>query len=136
MRSIEDFAGVWYIRWVAGQGPLGVQPGWQVVIGKGDGGGPGGESGVGFAVFQPGENGWHPVHSSDESHPLVLVDGQLRWDGTNADGSPVRFYISIAEARSRDEGTTFSLYGTTLLGDPDQVAVWGANDGPPPDPDA
>lgn len=130
MRSIEDFAGVWYIQWVAGQGPLGVQSGWQIVIGKES------ENGVHFALLKPEGNGWHTVSSSNETHPLVLVDGQLRWDGKNADGTPVRFYISIAEAVTRDEGKSFSLYGTTLLGDPDQVAVWGANDVPPPDPEA
>ena len=130
-RSIEDFAGVWYIQWVAGKGPLGVQSGWQIVIG-----GAGGEDGVRFALLRPEGKGWQMVSSSDESHPLVLVDGQLRWDGTNADGTPVRFYISIAEAATRDGGKSFSLYGTTLLGDPDQVAVWGANDVPPPDPEA
>lgn len=130
-RSIEDFAGVWYIQWVAGQGPLGVQSGWQIVIG-----GAGGEDGVRFALLRPEGNGWQTVSSSDESHPLVLVDGQLRWDGTTSEGTPVRFYISMAEAVTRDGGTSISLYGTTLLGDPDQVAVWGANDGPPPDPEA
>ena len=130
IRTIEDFAGVWYIRWVAGQGPLGVESGWQLVITK-----EGGESGIGFALLSPGENGWSPVLSSEESHPLVLVDGQLRWLGEDDSGTPVRMYISVAEAVTRDGGRSVSLYGTTLLGDPDQVAVWGANDGPPPDPE-
>lgn len=128
--SMEGFSGTWYIHWVAGQGPLGVQAGWQIVIDPEEG-----ENAARFALLKPGENGWHPVASSDSDHPLLLINGQLRWDGTTSDGTPLRFYISTAEATTRDGKTSVSLYGTTLLGDPDQVAVWGANDGPPPDPE-
>jgi hypothetical protein len=115
--------------------------GWKIAIGTGDLGtktpyvGEDGNVCTGFAIYEPtGEEAWDVYLTSDDRHPLVLIDGQLRWDGLGSDGKPLRIYLSVAEGVSQN-GPFVSLYGSTLRGDPDQVAVWGANDSPPkPDP--
>ena len=85
---------------------------------------------MGFVIYEADRK---PIFTSDEYGPLVLVDGSLRWIGTKGTNSILkRIYVSLAESVSQDDKISFSLYGTTLHGDPEQVAVWGANDGPPP----
>jgi hypothetical protein len=132
--NINRFRGEWHIWWVQGFEPVLEQTG-RIVIGAEGAQEPflsdDGEVCVGFAIYEPDGTLYA---SSDEWGPLVLIDGQLRWDGTGKDGLPLRIYISVAEGVSK-AGPFVSLYGSTLRGDPDQVAVWGANDGPPkPDP--
>jgi len=130
--NINRFRGEWHIWWVQGFEPVLEQTG-RIVIGAEGAQEPflsdDGEVCVGFAIYEPDGTLYA---SSDEWGPLALHDGQLRWDGTDKDGHPLRMYMSVAEAVTQDDKTYFSLYGTTLHGDPDQVAVWGANDSPPP----
>ncbi len=141
IRNINDFKGVWHVWWVQGFDPI-LKKAWKIDIGTGAEGtqlpflSELGEVCTGFAVYEViGDGEWQVYTTSNEEGPLVLADGQLRWFGTNADGQPFRTYMSLAEGIS-DQGPFVSMYGSSLLGDPDQVAVWGANDGPPrPDPD-
>ena len=135
--NIGSFKDEWYIWWVDGQTPI-FHRGDKLVIGTGEDGaaapffGPGGEVCVGATILRPdGAGGWQRILSSEGSDPLALTDGNLRWIGIDPEGHPVRIYISVAEAMSRDDQVFRSLYGSTLHGDPDQVAVWGANDTPP-----
>lgn len=138
--NINDFKGEWHIHWITGV-ELVMQWGWKIVIGSGAEGtktpyvGDDGEVCTGFAIYERiGEGEWTLYATSNEWGPFVLKDGQLRWAGNDRDGQPLRIYLSAAEGQSKD-GPFISLYGSTLRGDPDQVAVWGANDGPPkPDP--
>jgi len=137
-RNINRFKGEWHIWWVQGFQPVLKQTG-RICIGTGAEGtaepylSESGEVSTGFAIYEPDGTLYA---SSTEWGPLVMGGGQLRWEGPDKDGLPLRIYISIAEGLSK-EGPFFSLYGSTLRGDPDQVAVWGANDGPPnPDPTA
>lgn len=130
--NINHFVKNWHVWYVTGPNPvlqraytlaIGTEPGTEPVLGSE------GQPSVGFVIFQPDGA---PVFSSQEYGPLVLVEGTLRWIGTGTDSVLKRIYVSLAESVSQDGGISFSLYGTTLHGDPEQVAVWGANDGPPP----
>ncbi|HWM90850.1 MAG TPA: hypothetical protein VN493_08795 [Thermoanaerobaculia bacterium] len=129
--TIDDFVGEWYIRWVDGEDPI-VQKAWRLVLEKPSG------STLQFVLSQPVPGqGWQPVLSSDKNGPLEFVAGSLRWISDPLDTPPedmARMYISVAEGVTWDEAHFRSLYGTTLHGDPEQVAVWGANDVPPPSP--
>jgi hypothetical protein len=134
--NINRFQGEWHIWWVQGFEPVLEQTG-RIAIGTGVDGAQepflsdNGEVCAGFTIYEPDGTLYA---SSDDWGPLVLIDGQLRWEGADKDGQPLRIYISLAEGMSKT-GPFVSLYGSTLRGDPDQVAVWGANDGPPkPDP--
>jgi hypothetical protein len=134
--NINHFKGTWYIHWITGI-ELVLNWGWKIVIGTGEGGtqepyiGDDGYVRTGFVIYEWQEDGSWPLYTSSlEWGPLVLIDGQLRWVGPDTDQQPLRIYISIAEGES-ETGPFVSLYGSTLRGDPDQVAVWGANDGPP-----
>ncbi|MFL6291901.1 MAG: hypothetical protein ACJ759_13490 [Thermoanaerobaculia bacterium] len=131
-RNIKDFVADWHVWYVDGPNPvlqrayrlaIGTEPGTEPFLGEE------GHPSVGFLISQ--EDGT-PVFSSREHGPLVLMDGTLRWVGTGTDTILKRIYVSLAESVSKDDLISYSLYGTTLHGDPEQVAVWGANDGPPP----
>ena len=132
--NIERFRGTWDIAWVDGFSPV-LQRGWKLLLGTGAHGAspPEGDT-IGFALLEPqpqplpdGSTHYTLYASTDQLGPLMLLDGQLRWDGKSKDDIEIRIYISLAET-----ATETWLYGTTLGGDPDQVAVWGANDSPPP----
>jgi hypothetical protein len=138
--NINDFKGEWHIHWITGVDVV-MQWGWKIVIGTGELDTPApyvGEDGnvcTGFVIYERiGDGEWTTYATSNEWDPFVLIDGQLRWAGDDNDGKPLRIYLSVAEGESKD-GPFVSLYGSTLRGDPDQVAVWGANDTPPkPEP--
>ena len=128
-RSINDFIGEWHVSWLDGVNPIidrdskieiGNQPAIQPFLLDG-------EVCVGYAVYLNGQT--QPRLTSAADGPLVLADGNLRWIGQEPDGREVRIYLSVAEAFTQDNGRFLSLYGTTLHGDPEQVAVWGANGG-------
>lgn len=132
-QDINNFVANWIVWYVDGQSPvlkrsyvlaIGTEPGTEPFLG------PEGVPCVGFVIHEADRN---PIFTSEEYGPLVLVDGTLRWIGTKGNNSILkRIYVSLAESVSQDDKVSFSLYGTTLHGDPEQVAVWGANDGPPP----
>lgn len=130
-RNIYDFVKDWSVWYVSGDSSL--APGGRMAIGTEPGTepflGPDGVPRVGFVIYAPDGS---PIFKSEQYGPLVLVDGTLRWVGTETDGITMkRIYVSLAESVSQDDRVSFSVYGTTLEGDPEQVAVWGANDGPP-----
>ena len=137
--NIYHFQGKWHVWWVQGVEPV-LQQSWMLLLGTGHDGAAEpflsseGQASIGFAILEPSaDRGWTTYASSVEKGPLTLYDGQLRWDSEDKNGDPVRIYISVAEAVDRDGKPIYrSIYGTTLHGDPDQVAVWGANDSPPP----
>jgi hypothetical protein len=132
-QDINKFVGNWIVWYVDGQSPvlkraytlaIGTEPGTEPFLGAE------GHPCVGFVIYEADQK---PIFTSEEYGPLVLTDGSLRWMGTKgADSILKRIYISLAESVSKDNLISYSLYGTTLHGDPEQVAVWGANDGPPP----
>ena len=128
-RTIKDFLGDWRVRWVTGV-LLVIEEGCLLHIGP-----PIDDRQVDYVLSTPdGE----PIRTSKEFGPLELVDGSLHWLGPAvADPNlPTRIYVSLAEGETLDKTSFRSLYGTTLRGDPEQVAIWGANDVPPPEPAA
>ena len=138
--SVKDFTGTWYVWWVDGENSF-LQRGWQLVLGTGEGGAKVPflndefQTLLGFSVLSPNPDGsWTSVFSSldQEQQPLELLfaDGSLRWIGYYQ-GQPLRIYISACEASTTGSQSAISLYGSTVLGDPDQVGVWGASDRPP-----
>lgn len=131
-RSINDFIGEWHVLWLDGVNPI-VDRHTKIEIGNKPAIQPfllDGQVCVGFAVYLSGSE--QPILTSANDGPLVLVDENLRWIGQSQDNVEVRIYLSVAEAFTQDNERFFSLYGTTLHGDPEQVAVWGGNGGPPP----
>ena len=131
--NVYQFVKTWHVWYLAGPGDL-LQPGAKIEIGMDEGTAPflnpEGETCVGYVVINPDGTGF----GSKEHGPLKLVDAKLRWTGDGTHGVLKRIYISLAEAVDEVNGYSSSLYGTMLAGDPEQVAVWGANDGPPPKP--
>lgn len=148
--NIGDFVGRWDIHLTQGvDGNTFLQEGWDLFIGTGS------ASGdlppkitedfsvvVGFAVIDPQEPD-HPVRLStdpadgeagNQSLWLRLAGEQLRWKGYYK-GKPLYIYISAAETLEPTLDKSIHLYGSTVWGDPDQVAVWGAGATPPPPPD-
>ena len=128
--DIHDFQRNWHVWWVDGFEPI-VARQWLLAIGTEPGTepfiGPNGEECIGFNAYAPNET--QPALSSEKDGPLVLIGNTLRWIGTNSENTRVRIYISLAEAFTPDDQRFLSMYGTTLHGDPEQVAVWGANGG-------
>ncbi|MFL6197211.1 MAG: hypothetical protein ACJ75H_23695 [Thermoanaerobaculia bacterium] len=97
---------------------------------------------VGFALVDP-QDADKPVKISTDpaegeagNQPLWLrlTGEQLRWKGYYK-GKPLYIYISAAETLEPTIDKSVHLYGSTVYGDPDQVAVWGAGATPPPPPD-
>jgi hypothetical protein len=141
MASVGDFIGSWTIKWVTGEQPF-LQANWTILIGTGTNGAnlPSftGEWAVcvGFAVLDADgdvELSTTP-QNGDEPTPhqplLLLFDGSsLRWEGYYKQ-KPLNIYISLSTTQTT--GTPYvSLYGSTTLGDPDQVGVWGTDARPP-----
>lgn len=144
--SMKDFVGTWQVQWVDGKNPW-LVPGWILEIGTSNNGSSPpfltGEYQIatGFSVLSSLDPPTVVLSSDqqDEFHqPLALlfVDGCLRWQGWYSDSDPAQpqqmpqrlsLYLSIAETELPGGGTYKSLYGSTTYGDPDQVAVWGAN---------
>ncbi|HRC86125.1 MAG TPA: hypothetical protein PK413_10990 [Thermoanaerobaculia bacterium] len=139
--TVKDFVKVWKI------GPTSsgcwLEEGWTLSIGMS------GETAptltaedyavcVGFTVRdQTGTPVLPDPTAPPSEQPLVLVfDGiTLRWAGYSQK-QPLQIFIALAPAKLISGATVPYLYGTTIVGDPDQVGVWGADaQGSPPHPD-
>ena len=140
--DIKDFIGNWYVLWSDGEPPV-LEQRWKLVLGTGEAGATAPELTpdsfqvvMGFAILSPDSSGssWTPVFSSEDQQQqplkLMLVGETLRWAGYYQ-GKPLRIYVSACEANMLGSQSTVALYGSTVLGDPDQVGVWGAGDRPP-----
>lgn len=132
--SVNGFIGTWQVKLVTG-GDSGFPPGTLVRLGEPFLDETTNEVAVGFAIQTPApdSSGVTTVLSSqDTPDRLHFRGGVLFFDGHIA-GDPnqqrLRVYIALAETVNE---TARFLYGTTLRGDPDQVAVWGATDHTPP----
>ncbi len=142
VNSVKPFVGAWTINWVSGRSP--VQQQWQLLIGTGSTHGdfaptlsPDYDVTVGFALLDGEGNPVLATGGQDQQLlPMMFTNGTLRCAGVH-DDKPVRVYVSVADAQLADGTVAFSLYGTTTIGDPDQVGVWGADGNPasqPPPP--
>ena len=135
--TINGFLGTWHVKWLSGKAPL-FPVGTQIQIGTGKDGAAEpfldektNEVAVGFAIQKPGSTSTD-LSSQDTPEPLRFRDGVLFFDGhIPEDPNPDRLRVYISLAMTLDDTSRF-LYGTTLRGDPDQVAVWGAMDHTPP----
>lgn len=123
---LEDFVGVWKIQWVAGVKPF-FQRDWLLVVGNGESTTEG-QNFVSFKILDEGGNE-QPLEPEAEGPLEAFYTGEtLQWCGRYA-GQPARLFASLARVESYK-----SLYGASIFGDPDQVAVWGGGAGTPPDP--
>ncbi len=151
--TVKDFIGVWRINWATGPGNIMETEEGSMWIGTGSDWGDTPpelteeyQTCVGFALVVNGRlahltnerGGEQPVSTGHhEGHqPLLLMydSGQLRWTGYY-DQKPLRIFISAAEQWQPGGERFISLYGNTVLGDPEQVGVWGGTGTPPPPPD-
>lgn len=136
--SIGDFIGSWQFTSIGGITKLAQQGGY-LLIGTGSGWGdtPPCFSGsyevlVGFAVLDAQEQPLLATGDHEGEQPLVLMQegNQLKWKGYY-DQQPL--YITVAAAEIETVGGRYvSIFGNTVYGDPDQVAVWGGSGTPPP----
>jgi hypothetical protein len=143
--NIGTFVGKWHIQWTVGVEQKLLQENWLLLIGTGS------DFGdrppfltqeyavcVGFAVVDP-QDASCPVQLSTDGHggdqPLLLrlTGDQLCWKGYY-NQQPLYIYISAADTRTPDGKGYVHLYGSTVHGDPDQVAIWGGSGTPPPPP--
>jgi hypothetical protein len=146
--NVSAFIGTWPINFATG--PL-TQPGkplenlGSIEIGTGSNGASAPvlcatdyEVKVGFALLDTAGGvifSSSSIGSSGSGPLLSLVGEQLRWHGPyqGSDGVPRELNINIALAvvyRGTDpegSGTYSYLFGSTVYGDPDQVAVWGGS---------
>ncbi len=133
--EVKNFVGIWNVQWVTGKSPW-LSEGWKLAIGTGSAWGDSVpylneeyQTCLGFAVVDGADQVVLSSVQQDEYHqPLALLfaDGCLRWAGWY-DAKPVRLYISLSTAQTSVGEPTYALYGSTIYGDPDQVAVWGAD---------
>lgn len=141
--NVGDFVGKWHIQWTSGVAEKLLQEGYLLLIGTGSAFGDRpplltGEYAVcvGFAVIDP-QGRTVELSSDGEGHqPLLLrlTGEQLRWKGYYGQ-QPLYIYISAAETWTPGGRKYVHLYGTTIHGDPDQVAIWGSSGTPPPPPE-
>jgi len=139
--SVNGFIGTWQVKWLTGKDPV-FPVGTVFQIGTGADGAVQpfldevNNVAVGFVIQEPDADApgsLKPVLSSEgTTQPLRFRDGVLFFDGhIPEDPNPDRLRVYISLAMTLDDTSRF-LYGTTLRGDPDQVAVWGAMDHTPP----
>jgi len=136
--NVGAFIGTWNIGQLSNPDSH-FQTGWTIVIGTGDYGATppvltdAYNIVVGFAVLNA--QGVPVLQTGGaDNDPLLLLftNGTLRYAGYY-DQRPLRIYIAMAEALIPTVGTTYpAIYGTTMVGDPDQVGVWGADGNTPP----
>ena len=144
--NIGNFVGSWRIQWRDGVEGHGMEKDWTLMIGTDS------EHGdtppdltaeyavcVGFAILD--ENGVvklstvPPDEETGQPQALLLrlTGEQLRWKGYY-EGQPLYIYISAAEVWTPGGASYVHLYGSTIHGDPEQVAVWGGSGTPPATP--
>jgi hypothetical protein len=134
--NMKDFVGRWQVQWVDGDQPF-LQKGWILEIGTSNNSSLlpflTGEYQIatGFSVLSSLDPPTAELSSSDKdeyNQPLALLLGDegLRWEGWYK-GQRLSLVISLAQTKVPGGDTYKSLYGSTTYGDPDQVAVWGAN---------
>lgn len=145
--SVGDFRGSWQINGATGPGSLLEEGNGYILIGTGSGWGDSVPAftesyqvTVGFTLVNNGqvvELSDIPLSSGDHSgqQPIVflLKDGCLRWTGFYGQ-RPVRIFLSAAQFTKADGSDYTAIYGTTIVGDPEQVGIWGGSGSPPPDP--
>ncbi len=134
--KIADFIGEYNVTTTSAESAL--QPGMQLHIGNEQFGAAPPELTdgyyltVGFAVLdQAGAPVLTTGDGSPDGVPLVLVydEGTLWWKGFH-EGEPLRIYLSLAQGVTLGGLPFKAVYGTTLVGDPEQVGVWGADGNP------
>jgi hypothetical protein len=144
--SIGDFRGSWQISGATGPGSV-LQNGGYILIGTGSGWGDSVPAftesyqvTVGFALINNGqivELSGVPLDSGghEGQQPLLFLyqDGYLRWSGYY-NQQPLRIFVSAADFTKADGTRYVAIYGTTIVGDPEQVGIWGGSGSPPPDP--
>lgn len=144
--SIGDFRGSWKITGATGPGSPLEGDGF-ILIGTGS---PWGDSvpaftesyqvTVGFAVVNNGqiaELSGMPLSSGEHQgqQPLLFLfeNGILQWSGYFGQ-VPLRIFVSAADFTKANGTRYVAIYGTTIVGDPEQVGIWGGSGFPPPPP--
>jgi hypothetical protein len=138
VENVGVFIGAWTIGQISNPNSF-FQSGWQLCIGTGQHGDrppfltAGYDVCVGFAVLNQ-LGGIVLATGEAENDPLLLLftNGALRYAGYYKQ-SPLRIYISMVEVLKPTLGLIYpAIYGSSVVGDPDQVGVWGAEGNPPP----
>lgn len=141
MATVNDFVGIWKIRFLDGNAPF--QENWFLLIGTDTAGDeaptatPEGQEEVGFAILNAIGEVQNLESEAQGPLRLCLVGEALQWTGSY-NGQPMWFFVSVAKVQApQSEGTSLThtyLYGVNIWGDPDQVGVWGGGAGTPPTP--
>jgi len=126
-KSIHSFVGEFKIRNGSGVGV--VQTGDSLYIGTGRHFAPpiDGDR-VGVAVWA--EDGTRRFPAIDEPAYFHFRGDRLEFESRSLDGVEMRIVLSLFQIR-RDDGSLYRApYGLVVIGDPDQVGAWGADDNP------
>lgn len=126
--TIHSFVGKYTIRNGSGVGNI-IHTGDTLYIGTGGHFAPPVEGNrVGVSVFA--EDGTRLFPPRDEPAYFRFLGHQLMSEIASEDGDTMQIVVSLFQER-RDDGVLYKApYGLILVGDPDQVGAWGADDNP------
>jgi len=126
--SIQSFVGEFTIRNGSGVGNV-IQSGDTLYIGTGSHLAPPIDGNrVGVSIFADDGNRRFP--SQEEPAYFTFRGGRLEYESPTVDNVRMTIVLSLYQTR-RDDGTTYRApYGLVVIGDPDQVGAWGADDNP------
>ncbi len=132
-KSIHSFVGHYTIRNGSGVGDV-VRSGDTLYIGTGHHFAPPVDGDrVGVSIFA--EDGTRRFPAIEEPAYFHFRGGRLEFESRDVDGVKMTIVLSLYQTR-RTNGTLYRApYGLVVVGDPDQVGAWGADDNPDePDP--
>ena len=126
--SIQSFVGEFVIRNGSGVGNV-IEAGDTLYIGTGNHLAPPVDGNrVGVSIFADDGNRRFP--SEERPAYFTFRGGRLEFESPSVDGLQMTIVLSLYQAQ-RNDGTFYRApYGLVVLGDPDQVGAWGADDNP------
>lgn len=139
LAQIGDFVGQYTLTWAEGVDGL-LQANQQLFIGTGTHGDPEPTLTENYSVVV-GVTFWDAVAerrvlepNSDDPFLFLYDAGQLLRLQLVKTDTPFRMQISLSKVQSVSGMMSKYAYGIALIGDPEEVGVWGANGNPPGSP--
>jgi len=126
--TIHSFVGQYTIRNGSGVGNI-IETGDTLYIGTGiHRAPPVSGNRVGVSIFAPDGSQRFPL--GDEPAYFTFLGQKLKHKTTSDVGLTMTVVVSLYQEKRQDDSLYRAPYGLVLLGDPDQVGAWGADDNP------